>query len=47
MRSMRALLIQFNVYPWAGKMLADAACLHNQERVAGRLAGRTSMDSTG
>jgi trehalose 6-phosphate synthase len=42
-RSMRSLLVQFNVYRWAGKMLADAARLRNQDRVAGRLAERTSM----
>ena len=42
MRSMRSLLVQFNVYRWAGKMLVDAARLRNQERVAGRLAERTS-----
>lgn len=40
MRSMRSLLVQFNVYRWAGKMLVDAARLRNQERVAGRLAER-------
>jgi trehalose 6-phosphate synthase len=38
MRSMRSLLAQQNVYRWAGKMLADAARLRAQERVAGRLA---------
>jgi trehalose 6-phosphate synthase len=43
MRSMRSLLAQFNVYRWAGKMLVDAARLRNQERVAGRLAGRSSV----
>ncbi len=42
MRSMRALLVQFNVYRWAGTMLVDAARLRNQERVAGRLAERTA-----
>ncbi len=36
MRSMRSLLVQFNVYRWAGTMLVDAARLRNQERVAGR-----------
>lgn len=35
MRSMRSLLVQFNVYRWAGTMLVDAARLRNQERVAG------------
>jgi trehalose 6-phosphate synthase len=43
MRSMRSLLVQFNVYRWAGKMLVDAARLRNQERVAGRLAERASV----
>jgi trehalose 6-phosphate synthase len=38
MRSMRSLLVQFNVYRWAGTMLVDAARLRNQERVAGRTA---------
>ncbi|MEO8596933.1 MAG: trehalose-6-phosphate synthase [Candidatus Solibacter sp.] len=45
MRSMRSLLAQFNVYRWAGKMLVDAARLRNQERVAGRLAERSSQSS--
>ena len=39
MRLMRSLLSQFNVYRWAGKMLADAAHLRNQERVT-RKRGR-------
>jgi trehalose-6-phosphate synthase len=43
MRSMRSLLVRFNVYRWAGKMLVDAARLRNQERVAGRLAERSSL----
>jgi trehalose 6-phosphate synthase len=43
MRSMRSLLVQFNVYRWAGKMLMDAARLRNQERVAGRLAERSNV----
>ncbi len=43
MRSMRSLLAQFNVYRWAGKMLLDASRLRSQERVAGRLAERSSM----
>jgi trehalose 6-phosphate synthase len=42
MRSMRALLSQFNVYRWAGHMLVDAARLRNQERVTGRLVERGS-----
>jgi trehalose 6-phosphate synthase len=43
MRSMRSLLLQFNVYRWAGTMLVDAARLRNQERVAGRLAERSTV----
>ncbi len=46
MRSMRSLLVQFNVYRWAGRMLVDAARLRNQERVAGRLAERSGVGST-
>jgi trehalose 6-phosphate synthase len=45
MRSMRSLLVQFNVHRWAGKMLVDAARLRSQERVAGRLAERASVGS--
>ena len=46
MRSMRSLLVQFNVYRWAGKMLVDAARLRDQERVAGRLADRANVGAT-
>jgi trehalose 6-phosphate synthase len=42
-RSMRAMLAQFNVYRWAGKMLVDAARLRSQERLAGRLAERANI----
>jgi trehalose 6-phosphate synthase len=45
MRSLRSLLVQFNVYRWAGKMLVDAARLRSQERVAGRLAERSVVGS--
>jgi trehalose 6-phosphate synthase len=45
MPSMRSLLVQFNVYRWVGKMLVDAALVRNQERVAGRLAERSSVGS--
>lgn len=45
MRSMRSILVQFNVYRWAGKMLVDAARLRNQERVAGRIAERSSVSA--
>jgi trehalose 6-phosphate synthase len=43
MRSMRSILVQFNVYRWAGKMLVDAARLRSQERVAGRIAERSGV----
>jgi trehalose 6-phosphate synthase len=46
MRSMRSILAEFNVYRWAGRMLVDAARLRNQERVAGRLAERSSVGPT-
>jgi len=35
MRSMRALLQEFNVYRWAGRMLLDAARMRNRRRLAG------------
>jgi trehalose 6-phosphate synthase len=38
MRSMRALVAEFNVYRWAGRMLVDAARLRRRERLSGRLA---------
>jgi len=46
MRSMRSLLVQFNVYRWAGKMLVDASRLRNQGRFAGRLAERSTVSSS-
>jgi trehalose 6-phosphate synthase len=33
MRSMRALIREFNVYRWAGRMLMDAARIRQRERV--------------
>jgi trehalose 6-phosphate synthase len=39
MRSMRALVADFNVYRWAGKMLIDATRTRRQERLATRLSG--------
>jgi trehalose 6-phosphate synthase len=44
MGSMRSLLVQFNVYRWAGKMLVDAARLRNQERLTWRLAEHNNVD---
>ena len=37
MRSMRAFIAEFNVYRWAGRMLADAARLRTRDRLTGRL----------
>jgi trehalose 6-phosphate synthase len=37
MRAMRALVAEFNVYRWAGRMLVDAARLRRRERLSGRL----------
>lgn len=41
MRSMRALVQDFNVYRWAGRMLLDAARVRQREKLAARI-GRTS-----
>ncbi len=38
MRAMRTYLRHFNVYRWAGHMLADAAMARQKERLSGRLA---------
>ncbi len=40
MRSMRALVAEFNVYRWAGRMLVDAARHRARERLSGRLTDR-------
>ena len=37
MRAMRALVAEFNVYRWAGRMLVDAARVRRRERLSGRL----------
>jgi trehalose 6-phosphate synthase len=39
-RAMRAYLAEFNVYRWAGRMIADAARLRARERLTGRLTDR-------
>jgi len=36
---MRALVGDFNVYRWAGRMLLDATRLRRSDRLASRLAG--------
>jgi trehalose 6-phosphate synthase len=38
MRAMRAHLSEFNVYRWAGRMLADAARLRKRDRLSTRLS---------
>jgi trehalose 6-phosphate synthase len=42
MRAMRAVVSEFNVYRWAGRMLVDAARLRRQERVTVRIAKRAA-----
>jgi trehalose 6-phosphate synthase len=37
MRAMRALVAEFNVYRWAGRMLVDAARVRRRGRLSGRL----------
>ncbi len=39
MRSMRALVRDFNVYRWAGRMLLDAARIRQREKLAVRISG--------
>jgi trehalose 6-phosphate synthase len=38
-RALRALVSEFNVYRWAGRMLADAARLRQRDRLSHRLGG--------
>ncbi len=40
MRNMQQLIQEFNVYRWAGRMLLDAARLHQRQRVQNRSAER-------
>ena len=37
MRALRSLVAEFNVYRWAGRMLADASRLRQRERLSRRL----------
>lgn len=41
MRSMRALIKDFNVYRWAGRMLLDAARVRQRERLSARIGRLT------
>ena len=43
MRSMRALVSEFNVYRWAGRMLVDAARLRHRDRLTDRLGDPLSV----
>ncbi len=44
MRAMRRFIAEFNVYRWAGRMLADATRIREQERLTGRLEGEHAAD---
>jgi trehalose 6-phosphate synthase len=44
MRSMRALVQEFNVYRWAGRMLLDAARVRNRGRLAVARSRRKVID---
>ena len=46
MRAMRALLAEFNVHRWAGRMLVDAARFRHRERLSGRLAEHLLISGT-
>lgn len=38
MRLMRALIAEFNVYRWAGRMLLDAAAMRRRSRLSDKIA---------
>ncbi|HZR11049.1 MAG TPA: trehalose-6-phosphate synthase [Myxococcales bacterium] len=44
MRALRSLVSEFNVYRWAGRMLADAARLRQRDRLSQRLGGLASVE---
>jgi trehalose 6-phosphate synthase len=44
MRAMRSFVGEFNIYRWAGRMLADAARLRNRDRLTGRLKDHHMLD---
>lgn len=46
MRSLRALVAEFNVYRWAGRMLLDAARLRERERLNQRLRQRETSEAS-
>lgn len=41
MRAMRALLAEFNVYRWAGRMLVDASRVRGKDRLSARLGDQS------
>jgi trehalose-6-phosphate synthase len=45
MRSMRALVRDFNVFRWAGRMLLDAARIRQREKLAARIGSRLHAGS--
>ncbi len=47
MRAMRALVAEFNVYRWAGRMLVDATQLRRKERLLGRLTDIDALATEG
>lgn len=46
MSAMRALIAEFNVYRWAGRMIVDAARLRSRDRLTGRLADHPMRAAT-
>ena len=47
MRSMRALVREFNVYRWAGRMLLDAARLRQRERIIDEIRSHSTASRCG
>jgi trehalose 6-phosphate synthase len=48
MRALRAHVAEFNVYRWAGRMLADAARLRKRDRLSTRLSlGLRAVEDAG
>jgi trehalose 6-phosphate synthase len=47
MQALRALVAEFNVYRWAGRMLVDAARVRERGRVSGRLTGHAGRRVVG
>ncbi len=45
MRSMRAMVRDFNVYRWAGRMLLDASRLRQRERIEARIFSHSQPEA--